>query len=70
MIDSRYGKKDKNKLVNGRNLKLNWFSINNIKNGFKNMFAAVKKHLDEYDKRKTEDFQELTERRILDLVPK
>jgi len=68
LINNRYGKQCE--IVNSRHLKLNRFSINNIKNGFKNIFSAVKKHLDEYDKRRTEDFQEIIEEKSLNFIPK
>ena len=49
------------KAVNGGKWKLHWFSINNIKNWFKNIFGAIKKKIDDYDKSQTENFQWIVE---------
>ena len=56
------------KALNGWHWKLNWFSINNIKHWFKDIFSNLKKKLDDYNKRKDEEFRKLAERRFLNCL--
>ena len=58
------------KMVNGWQWKINWFSINNIRNWFKDIFGAIKKKIDEYDKTQTENFKSMVESPILDAMAK
>ena len=53
------------KIANGWHWKLYWFSINNVKNGFKEIISSLKKWIEEYDKDKTKDFKEIVEGPIL-----
>lgn len=53
------------KMVNGGHWKINWFSINNIKHGFKDIFGSLKKGLDAYNKKKDQEFRELAEEPLL-----
>ena len=56
------------KAVNGGKWKLNWFSINNIRNWFKDIFGAIKKKIDDYDKSQTEKFKWIVEWPILNAL--
>ena len=47
------------KVVNGWHRKLNWFSINNIKNVFKNIKWNIKKKIDDYNKGQDEKLQDI-----------
>lgn len=58
------------KLLNGWKWKLYWFSINNIKNGFKDIIWSLKKWIEDYDKRKTEDFKDIVTGPILETLSK
>lgn len=58
------------KMVNGGHWKLNRFSINNIKNWFKDIFGAIKKKIDEYDKTQTEKFRGIVEGPLLNTMSK
>ena len=58
------------KMVNGGHWTLNWFSFNNIKNWLKDIFGAIKKKIDEYDKSQTEKFKSIVESPILDAMSK
>lgn len=58
------------KMVNWWKWKLHWFSINNIRNWFKDVFGAIKKKIDEYDKSQTEKFKGIIESPILDALSK
>ena len=56
------------KAVNGGKWKLHWFSINNLKNWFKDIFGAIKKKIDDYDKSQTEKFKWIVEWPILNAI--
>ena len=56
------------KMVNWGKRKLNWFSFNNIKNWFKDIFWALKKKMDEYDKNQTEKFKWILEWPLLNTL--
>ena len=47
---------------------MNWFSINNIRNWFKDIFGAIKKKIDDYDKSQTEKFKWIVEWPILNAL--
>ena len=53
------------KIANGGHRKLNWFSINNLKHWFKDIFWTLKKWIENYDKKQDEKFKRLVEERIL-----
>lgn len=56
------------KIVNGGHWKLYRFSINNIKNWFKDIFWTIKKKIDEYDKSQTEKFKGIVESPLLNMI--
>ena len=58
----------KTKIVNNRRWKLNWFSLNNVKNWFKDIFDAFNKKLDEYGKRQTKRFEHIVKSPIIDAL--
>lgn len=58
------------KMVNGWKWKLNWFSINNIKHWFKDIFWALKKKIDDYNKMKDEQFRKSMEGPLLNILSK
>lgn len=47
------------RMVNGGNRKLNWFSVNNIKNAFKALKWNIKKKMDDYNKRQDEKLEDI-----------
>ena len=56
------------KAVNGGKWTLNWFSFNNVKNWLKDIFWAIKKKIDDYDKSQTEKFKWIVEWPILNTI--
>ena len=58
--NSAIARQDKEfKMVNGWKWKLNWFSINNIKNVFKTIKWNIKKKIDEYNKSQDEKLEDI-----------
>ena len=53
------------KVVNGWHWKLNWFSIDNIKHSFKDIFWALKKWMDDYNKKKDAECRKALEGPLL-----
>lgn len=53
------------KIKNGRKRTLNWFSFNNIKNGFTDIFSTLQNKIKEYDKARTEKFKKIVEKPLL-----
>ena len=56
------------KIVNGGKWKLNWFSINNITHWFKDIFWAIKKKIEEYNKKQDEKFRRIVEKPLLTAI--
>lgn len=56
------------KIVNGWKLSLHWFSLNTIKNWFKDIWGAVKKGMDDYGKKQEKEFKEIVEKPLLDAI--
>ena len=56
------------KIVNGNHWALHWFTINNVKNWFKSIFWALKKSIDDYNKRKDEEFRRSVEGPVLNAL--
>ncbi len=56
------------KMANGGSWKINWFSFNNIKNWLKDIFWAIKKKIDDYNKAQTEKFKSIVEPSILKAI--
>ena len=56
------------KMVNGWKWTLNRFTFSNLKNWFKDIFGAIKKKIDEYDKNQTEKLKGMIESPILDAL--
>ena len=56
------------KIVNGGKWKLNWFSFNNIRHWLKDIFWAIKKKMDDYDKKQDEKFKKSVESGILGAI--
>ncbi len=56
------------KAINGGEWTWNRFSFNNIKNWFKDIFWAIKKKIDDYDKSQTEKFKKIVEWPILNAI--
>ena len=53
------------RVVNGWHWKLNWFTIDNLKHWFKDIFGALKKWMDEYNKKKDAQFRKSVESPLL-----
>jgi len=56
------------KMVNGGKWTLNRFSFNNVKNWLKDIFGAIKKKIDDYDKSQTEKFKWIVEWPLLQAI--
>ena len=56
------------KMANGGKWTLNWFSFNNVKNWLKDIFGAIKKKIDDYDKSQTEKFKWIVEWPLLKVL--